>query len=157
MDIMNCETLLAKSDWRTEFQRLDGAYAPATLRGFYRDVQKFVDWCCAHGLQPFFPADVSTVCDFVAAQDLDLFTGSVRRRLCALRKVHHLLHLPDPTTDEDVNLAMRRLKRAKYGRPRQAKGMTHEHLDHCLAVQPDSPWSLRNRALLSLGFDLLTR
>jgi integrase len=35
--------------------------------------------------------------------------------------------------------------------------MTRAHLERCLAVQPDSPWGLRNRALLSLGFDLLTR
>jgi integrase len=35
--------------------------------------------------------------------------------------------------------------------------MTRAHLDRCLAVQPDSPWGLRNRALLSLGYDLLTR
>jgi integrase len=35
--------------------------------------------------------------------------------------------------------------------------MTRAHLEQCLAVQPDSPWGLRNRALLSLGFDLLTR
>jgi integrase len=35
--------------------------------------------------------------------------------------------------------------------------MTRAQLERCLAVQPDSPWGLRNRALLSLGYDLLTR
>ena len=143
-------------DWRQEFKRLEGAYAPATLRGYFTDVQKFTNWCGTQGLQPF-PATVTTVCEFVAAQGIDLRSDSVRRCLCAIRKIHHLLRLPDPTTDEDVNLAMRRLKRAKLGRPRQAKGMTRAHLERCLAVQPGSPWGLRNRALLSLGFDLLTR
>jgi integrase len=52
---------------------------------------------------------------------------------------------------------MRRLIRAKLGCPRQAKGMTRAHLKKCLAVQPDSLWGLCHRALLSLGFDLLTR
>ena len=143
-------------DWRSEFKRLEGAYAPSTLRGYYSDIQKFTDWCIREGLEPF-PAEASTVCEFIAAQGVDLRPESVRRCLCAIRKIHNLLRLPDPTTDEDVNLAMRRLKRAKLGRPRQAKGMTREHLAQCLAVQPDSPWGLRNRALLSLGFDLLTR
>jgi integrase/recombinase XerD len=147
---------LPKHDWRQEFKRLEGAYAPATLRGYYTDVQKFTDWCVKEGHDPF-PAQVNTVCEFIAAQGVDLRPDSVRRCLCAIRKIHHLLRLPDPTTDEDVNLAMRRLKRAKLGRPRQAKGMTRAHLEQCLAVQPDSPWGLRNRALLSLGFDLLTR
>jgi len=143
-------------DWRHEFKRLEGAYAPATLRGYFTDVQKFTNWCGAQGLQPF-PAEVTTVCEFIAAQGIDLRPDSVRRGLCAIRKIHQLLRLPDPTTDEDVNLAMRRLKRTKLGRPRQAKGMTRAHLEQCLAVQPDSPWGMRNRALLSLGFDLLTR
>ena len=145
-----------KHDWRFEFKRLEGAYAPSTLRGYHSDIQKFTDWCALERLEPF-PAAVDTVCEFIAAQGIDLRPDSVRRCLCAIRKIHHLLRLPDPTTDEDVNLAMRRLKRAKLGRPRQAKGMTRAHLERCLAVQPDSPWGLRNRALLSLGFDLLTR
>lgn len=143
-------------DWRSQFKRLEGAYAPSTLRGYYSDIQKFTDWCARQGLEPF-PAGVDTVCEFIAARGIDLRPDSVRRCLCAIRKIHHLLRLPDPTADEDVNLAMRRLKRAKLGRPRQAKGMTRAHLERCLAVQPDSPWGLRNRALLSLGFDLLTR
>ena len=35
--------------------------------------------------------------------------------------------------------------------------MTRGHLDKCLAAQPDTPWGLRNRAMISLGYDLLTR
>ena len=153
---MHFDIPASKTDWRSEFKRLEGAYAPSTLRGYHSDIQKFTDWCAVERLEPF-PAAVDTVCEFVAAQGVDLRPDSVRRCLCAIRKIHHLLRLPDPTTDEDVNLAMRRLKRAKLGRPRQAKGMTRAHLERCLAVQPDSPWGLRNRALLSLGFDLLTR
>jgi integrase/recombinase XerD len=156
MDIMKLDIPTSKPDWRSEFKRLEGAYAPATLRAYYTDVQKFNDYCSVRGLRPF-PANANTVCDFIAAQGVDLRPGSVRRCLCAIRKIHQLLRLPDPTTDEDVNLAMRRLRRTKLGRPRQAKGLTRVHLEQCLAVQPDSPWGLRNRALLSLGYDLLTR
>ena len=145
-----------KPDWQSEFKRLEGAYAPSTLRGYHSDIQKFTDWCARERLGPF-PAEVTTLCKFVAAQGADLRPDSVRRCLCAIRKIHQLLRLPDPTIDEDVNLAMRRLRRSKLGRPRQAKGMTRAHLEQCLAVQPDSPWGIRNRALLSLGYDLLTR
>jgi site-specific recombinase XerD len=156
MSLNDLKYAILKPDWRSEFKRLEGAYAPATLRAYYTDVQKFTDYCELEGLQPF-PANADTVCDFIAAQGADLRPGSVKRCLCAIRKIHHLLRLPDPTADEDVNLAMRRLRRTKLGRPRQAKGMTRGHLERCLAVQPDSPWGLRNRALLSLGYDLLTR
>ena len=156
MKQIDCFVTLFKPDWRSEFKRLEGAYAPATLRAYHTDVQKFTDYCNQRGLQPL-PANADTVCDFIAAQGVDLRPGSVKRCLCAIRKIHQLLRLPDPTADEDVNLAMRRLRRTKLGRPRQAKGMTRAHLEKCLAVQPDSPWGLRNRALLSLGYDLLTR
>jgi integrase/recombinase XerD len=156
MKQIGCFDTLFKPDWRAEFKRLEGAYAPATLRAYYTDVQKFTEYCELEGLQPF-PANAKTVCEFIAAQGVDLRPSSVRRCLCAIRKIHQLLRLPDPTADEDVNLAMRRLKRTKLERPRQAKGMTRAHLERCLAVQPDSPWGLRNRALLSLGYDLLMR
>lgn len=156
MNLNGLKDTIPKPDWRSEFKRLEGAYAPATLRAYHTDVQKFTDYCELEGLQPF-PANTQTVCSFIAAQGVDLRPGSVKRCLCAIRKIHQLLRLSDPTADEDVNLAMRRLRRTKLGRPRQAKGMTRAHLERCLAVQPDSPWGLRNRALLSLGYDLLTR
>ena len=35
--------------------------------------------------------------------------------------------------------------------------MTKEYLDAFLEAQVDSPWGLRNRAMMSLGYDLLTR
>ena len=103
------------------------------------------------------PAAAETVCDFFEHQGVSLCPSSVRRRLYAIRKVHRLLNLPDPTNDENVNLALRRVRRAKLGRPRQAKGMTRAHVQRCLDVQPDIPWGLRNRVMLSQGYYLLTR
>lgn len=81
----------------------------------------------------------------------------MRRRLYAIRKVHRLLRLPDPTHDEEINITLRRVRRSKLNRPRQAKGMTQGYLEKCLGAQPDSPWGMRNRAMISLGYDLLTR
>ena len=83
--------------------------------------------------------------------------STVRRRLYAIRKVHRLLRLPDPTHDEDINLSLRRVRRSKAVRPKQAKGLTRHYLDRFLDTQPDTPRGLRNRAMLSLGYELLTR
>ncbi len=145
-----------RPDWRAEFKRLEGAYAPATIKSYFTDVQIFVDWCEARSLQPL-PAAVETVCEFLEDQGLGLCPSSVRRRIYAIRKAHRLLHLSDPTFDENVNLALRRVRRSKLGRPRQARGMTRDFLERCLDAQADTPWGLRNRAMLSLGYDLLTR
>lgn len=143
-------------DWRIQFRRLEGAYAPATMRSYYADVEIFVTWCAQVGEVPF-PASVQTVCAFLEAQAPGLAPSTVRRRLYAIRKAHALLDLPDPTRHEDINLSLRRIRRAKPCRPKQATGMTREVLERFLAVQPDTPWGLRNRAMLSLGYDLLTR
>ena len=105
-----------------------------------------------------FPADVTTVCKFLEAQGpCAVSPSTVRRRLYGIRKAHRLLNLPDPTLHEDVNLSLRKARRMKPNRPKQAKGLTREYLDKFLAAQPDTPWGIRNRAILSLGYDLLAR
>ncbi|MDB4240953.1 tyrosine-type recombinase/integrase [Yoonia sp.] len=143
-------------DWRKEFKRLEGAYAPSTMRSYYTDVEIFLHWCDDQNLAPF-PASAETVCRFLEEQAPDRAPSTVRRRLNAIRKVHRLLRLDDPTHDEDINLTFRRIRRAKRTRPKQAKGMTRPYLDKFLAVQPDNSWGLRNRAMLLLGYELLTR
>jgi integrase/recombinase XerD len=143
-------------DWRAEFKRLEGAYAPATMRSYYSDVQIFVSWCEGQGIAPF-PATVEMVCSFLEEQAPERAPSTVRRRLYAIRKAHRLLRLPDPTHDEDINLTFWRIRRAMHTRPKQAKGLTRKYLDRFLEVQPDDPWGLRNRAMLSLGYELLTR
>ncbi|MGJ8585995.1 MAG: tyrosine-type recombinase/integrase [Marinosulfonomonas sp.] len=143
-------------DWRAEFKRLEGAYAPATMKSYYADVGIFVAWCHDKSLSPF-PASVETVCRFLESEAPGKAPSTVRRRLYAIRKAHRLLQLTDPTYDEDINLTYRRINRAKLTRPKQAKGMTRDYLEKFLAVQPETPWGLRNRAMMSLGYDLLTR
>ena len=143
-------------DWRKEFKRLEGAYAPSTMRSYYTDVEIFLHWCEGQNLVSL-PSSVETVCRFLEEQAPDRAPSTVRRRLYAIRKVHRLLRLDDPTYDEDINLTFRRIRRAKRTRPKQAKGMTRPYLDKFLAVQPDNPWGLRNRAMLLLGYELLTR
>lgn len=144
-------------DWRSEFKRLEGAYAPATMRSYRADVEAFENWCVAQGIDQPFPASVETVCQFLEDQGACKAPSTVQRRLYAIRKVHRLLRLPDPTYDEEINLTFRRVRRANAVRPRQAKGLTRQYLDRFLESEPDSPWGLRNRAMLSLGYELLTR
>ena len=151
MNITHTELL-----WRPQFARLEGAYAPSTMKSYYSDVQAFVDWCGTEGKTPF-PASVETVCSFLEIQGMEKAASTVRRRLYAVRKVHRLLGLPDPTYDEDINLSLRRVRRAKLARPKQAKGLTKDILEKFIASEPDSPWGLRNKAMLSLGYELLSR
>ncbi|WP_413717298.1 tyrosine-type recombinase/integrase [Silicimonas sp. MF1-12-2] len=143
-------------EWQSHIARLEGAYAPSTIRSYYADVQAFVDWCQDNGCSAF-PASVETLCRFLESQGEEKAPSTVRRRLYAIRKIHRLLRLPDPTYDEEINLAFRRVWRSHAVRPKQAKGLTRDYLEDFIAGEPDTPWGLRNRAMLSLGYELLAR
>lgn len=145
------------SGWRSEFSRLDGAYSPATMRSYRADVEAFEGWCVDNQIRQAFPASVETVCRFIDEQGKSKAPSTVQRRIYAIQKVHRLLRLSDPTHDEDINLAMRKVRRRKSIRPSQAKGLTRAYLDSFLESEPDTPWGLRNRAMLALGYELLTR
>lgn len=144
-------------DWQCALQRLEGAYAPATLRSYRSDIQAYVQWCADTGCAPF-PCSKSRLQDFLLSQAAgDISVSTIRRRLYALRKLHHLLELEYPGESEDVRLTLRRIRRGTHDRPAQARGLTAVHLKQFLDLQPDSPMGLRNRAMLSLGYDILTR
>ncbi|NDV89048.1 tyrosine-type recombinase/integrase, partial [Aurantimonas aggregata] len=65
--------------------------------------------------------------------------------------------LEDPTLDEEVQLAIRRVRRAKAVRPRQAKGLNKSYLDRFITAQPATPWGVRNKSMLALGYEILAR
>jgi integrase/recombinase XerD len=142
--------------WRDHFARLQGAFAPSTLRTYYADVEHFETWCQTHAVLAF-PVSVFDLCRYLEEDGRCSSPATVRRRLYAVRKVQRVLRLPDPTLDKDINIALRKVTRAKLGRPKQAKCLTAEYLDQFIAVQPNTPWVWRNRAMLSLGYNVLTR
>ena len=144
-------------NWRSEFARLDGAYAASTMRSYHTDVEAFETWCFTEGISTPFPTDSETLCQFLDDQAETKAHSTIKRRLCAIRLVHRLLDQSDPTGHADVQLTLRRVRRQKPGRPNQAKGLTKAYLDQFIAGQPDTPWGLRNRAMLALGYELLTR
>ena len=61
-----------------------------------------------------------------------------------------------PDLEEKINLTFRLIRSAKLTRPKQAKGLTRKYLERFLAIQPNNPWSLRNKTMLSLDYDLMT-
>lgn len=156
MQINDVYQIVGLRQWRVEFQKLEGAYAPATIKGYFTDLNDFEHWCLPRNLSAF-PATPATICAYLNHTASNRSVSTVQRRLYAISRSHRLLRLPDPTRDEDVHLAMRRIMRSKPCRPKQAKGLTHEYLKKFLAVQPDNPWGIRNRAIISLGYDILAR
>jgi site-specific recombinase XerD len=136
--------------------RLEGAYAPSTIRAYYCDIQAFVDWCEENKRSPF-PASSQTIVEYLEDQAATLTISTVNRRLYGIRKAYELLELSDPTTNIEVKLALRRTRREKFERSKQAEGLTKEYMSLFLAAQPQTPIGLRNKTMISLGYDLLAR
>ena len=135
---------------------LEGAYAPNTLKSYYADARAFVDWCGKRNLEPF-PMNSETLCAYIEYLQLNSAYSSIRRRVSSLRRLNRMLGFEDQTQTEEVYLAIRRLKRAKYLEQRQAVGINHDILIKMIAAQPNTLAGTRNRALLSLGYDFLAR
>ena len=141
---------------KTVLERLNGAYAPNTLKSYYADATAFVDWCSERNIEPF-PLGSETLCAYIEYLQEGSAYSSIRRRISSLRRINKLMGFEDQTKTEDVYLAIRRLKRSKCLEQRQALGIKHNILIKMIAAQPDTLAGVRNRALLSLGYDFLAR
>lgn len=150
------ELFFKKSEWKIALSRLQGAYSKATINGYRADFDAFEAWCLNQN-KAALPASVATVCAYIEARGEVKSPATVRRCMFAIRKIHRLLSLPDPTHDEDIKISARRVFRGKATRPKQAKGLSRQTLKQFCAIQPNSLCGLRNRAMLQLGYELLTR
>ena len=136
--------------------RLEGAYAPNTLKSYYADANAFVDWCSQKNIEPF-PLKSASTRKYIEAMATDYSYASIRRRLSCLRRINKLLGHHDHTQTEEVYLTIRRLKRSKCLEQQQAVGINHGVLVKMIDAQPDTLAGIRNKALLSVGYDFLAR
>ena len=138
------------------FKRLEGAYAPNTIKSYYADVSQFVDWCDTKSL-PAFPLDDRVLVQFVEAHQVALKYATVQRKLAAFQRINSLLGCPDVAHSQEFLLALRRMRRGQSAERRQARGINEGLLLRMIAAQPRTLTGTRNRALLSLGYDFLAR
>ncbi|MFD2648772.1 tyrosine-type recombinase/integrase [Devosia albogilva] len=142
--------------WPDALQRLEGAYSDHTLRAYRSGFVAFSSWC-RRRRRPALPASPETVAAYLDEESARLKPATLKQRLCAIRKIHQLSDLKDPTAHPDVELAMRRARRAQPTRPKQALGITATLRDQLLAACADDLMGLRDKVLVSVGFDTLCR
>ena len=136
--------------------KLEGAYASNTLKSYYADTNAFVDWCFLKNIEPF-PLTSGGVREYIETMAVNYSYSSIRRRLSCLRRINKLLGYQDNTQTEEIYLTIRRLKRSKCLEQQQAVGINHDLLVKMIDAQPDTLAGIRNKALLSLGYDFLAR
>ena len=138
------------------FERLEGAYSDATIKNYCSDFADFSSWCRRKRVRAL-PAEPQTVAAYIEASAKRLKPGTLKRRLSAITKLHRLAGHVSPTGDEVVDLAMRRARRAQPSRPQQALGITAERRDRLLAACGGNLSGLRDKVMITVGFDSLCR
>jgi len=103
------------------------------------------------------PATPETVAHYITDITEHVAVSTLQRRLAAIRKIHRVLKLDNPVTDEEVTIAMRRAKRMKTTRRRQALGLTKELKEKLIKACPNTLTGLRDQAMISIGYDALCR
>lgn len=149
---MNATSLLLET-----IDRIQGAYAPSTIRAYRSDFAEFIVFCETQGLE-VFPPNPLTLADFIShVSDTGRCSASIRRAVAGISTIYRLSRMPDPSKDPEVIIAMKRMHR-KLGRAaNQAQGITSDLLDKLLAAIDSSPRGIRNRALLLIAYDTLCR
>lgn len=137
--------------------KIEGAYAPATIRAYRADFNDFIHFCHDKNANAL-PSHPNLVVQYIGKLTSGgRSSASIRRALCGLSALHKLNRFDDPTKDPDVTLEMRRMHR-KLGRSsRQASGINADILEGMLSATDDSIRGIRDRALLLVAYDTLCR
>jgi len=137
--------------------KIDGAYAPSTIRAYRADFYDFIHFCHDRNANAL-PAQPILVAQYICKlTDSGRSSASIRRVLCGLSAIHKLNRLDDPTKDPDVTLEMRRMHR-KLGRSaKQAGSINVDTLEKMLLATDNSIRGIRDRALLLVAYDTLCR
>ena len=104
-----------------------------------------------------FPLTSANTRKYIETMAENYSYASIRRRLSCLRRINKLLGHQDKTQTEEIYLTIRRLKRSKCPEQQQAVGINHSLLVKMIDAQSDTLAGIRNKAMLSLGYDFLAR
>ena len=137
--------------------KIEGAYAPSTIRAYRADFRDFIHFCHERNGNAL-PTEPHLVVQYICKLTASgRSSASILRALCGLSAIHKLNRFDDPTKDPDVTLEMRRMHR-KLGRSSsQAGSINADTLDKLLLATDDSIRGIRDRALLLVAYDTLCR
>jgi site-specific recombinase XerD len=126
--------------------------AAATRRAYKSDFAIFRAWCCERAASPL-PASAETVAAFLASEARRRVKPStLGRRAASIRYAHKLAGHPTPTDDERVRATLRGIRRTAGTAPSKKAPATADRLVAMAAIGDGGIATLRDRALLLLGF-----
>jgi len=125
--------------------------APNTLKAYRSDWAAFETFCRGREVASL-PATPATVAAYAAQAARLLKANTVERRLTAISQAHQLAGCSNPVEDKLVRTVMAGIRRVKGTAQQGKEPLSPELLRRMFAGAPDDLRTLRDRALLLLGF-----
>lgn len=120
--------------------------APNSRRAYAADLKRFLEW--GGGV----PSSDINIAEYLADHVDTHSTSSIVRWLTSLSKAHRALGVEDPTRSELVRSVLRGLRRRNGSKAKQAKPLLSKTLCEMLDFMGEGAKSIRDRAILLLGF-----
>ncbi len=134
-----------------------GAFAENTIRAWRADWEIFGVFCLELRLEAL-PAIPKTVRDFVfECLAKNKKPATIRRYVSTIGRAHRASGVLDPTSSEEVKLALKEMGRKAPARQRQARGLTWVEIELFLSVEPRGLRDIRDRALVAVAYDTMCR
>jgi site-specific recombinase XerD len=136
------------SDWAGMAR---GAFSANTIRAWRADWEVFTESCRVYRLESL-PASPKTVRAFVfECLGKGKKPATVRRYVSTIGRAHRASGVLDPTSSEEVKLALKEMGRNVPARQRQARGLTWGEIELFLSVEPRNLRDVRDRALVAVA------
>jgi len=137
---------------------IDNELSENTRLSYSKDLKDFRRYCESIGGQLTFPVSPQVVLGYIGNRSKYQKATTVSRRVYAISKLHKIKKLPNPLSDEHVKSALSGLNKRGDDR-RRAKPLGIKEIRSIIGVwdNPEDLKSIRNRALLLLGYMIAAR
>ena len=138
-------------------EKIEGAYAPSTIRAYRSNFEVFIKYCDENKIHAL-PAHHENVAQYIRRlSDGQLKSSSIKIAVASIAALHNLKLLKDPTQHPDVKIEMRRMYRTLGRYAKQAYGINKNLLERMVASTDNSLRGARDKAILLVAYDSLCR
>ena len=137
--------------------KIQGAYAPSTIRAYRANFERFIKYCESIQANPL-PANYGDIASYIKhLTKSGLKSASIRIAIAAISSIHRLNQFSDPIQHPDVAIEMRRMHRTLGRASKQAFGITEGILEKMIAIAKNDLRGLRDKTLILIAYDSLCR
>ena len=146
----------ARNLLQATIKKIDGAYAPSTIRAYKSNFESFIKFCDANNTTAL-PASSEIVASYIKKLSGHLKSSSIKIAVASIAALHNLNSLEDPAQTPDVRIEMRRMYRTLGRYAKQAYGINKDLLYKMVEATDNSLRGIRDKAIILVAYDSLCR